>query len=157
MEAGRRIPPTHFLKLSYGKLETCSLFLGLLLCIYFGDLSQALLIQSEKLRPPGGWSPHPFNIYLDPLPGPFDWAWHLRCAVCKQVLHGCRPSGWGGTRPGYGSIGSCGALLVILPLWHGHLWFYCRACGCMHRQTLSITSLIGSTFRLLEEASQDHW
>ena len=111
------------------KLETHNLFLGLLLCIHFGDLSWALLIQSKKLRPPGGWSPHPLDIYLDQLPWPFDWVWHLRLGMCKQVLHGYRPSGWGSTRPGCGSLGSFGALLVIPSLWHIHLGSYQRACG----------------------------
>ena len=86
MQAGRRIPPTHFLKMSCGKSETCGQFLGLLLCVHFGNLSQAPLIESQKLRPSGGWSPHPFGTYLDPLPGPFDWVQHSRCVVCESFM-----------------------------------------------------------------------
>ena len=47
----------------------------------------------------------------------------------------------------------CGVLLVILPLWCGHLGSYIRACRHRCRQTLSITSPISSIFRPFEEVS----
>ena len=126
-----------------------------LLGVLLYDLSQASLVWSEELRTSVVWCPLPLNICPHQLSGTFDWVWH--CAVCEWVLHSCRPSRWGSGGPGRSFYGSCRVLLVILPHWHGHLGSYQRASGHWHRQSLSITSLIGGTFRPFEEASQVSW
>ena len=140
-----------FFQIELQEVRTHSLSLGLLLC----NLSWAPLAQWKALRPPVGWCSHPLDVCPDPLPRPFHWVGH--CAVCGWILHGCRPGRWGSARPGCGSLGSHRALLVTLPLWHGLLGPYWRTCGCGGRQTLSITSIIGGTFRPFEEASQVGW
>ena len=130
MEAGRRILPTCFFKLSCRQSEACSLSLGLLLY----ELSQAPLVESKELRPPVGWFFNPLNVWPDPLHGLFDWVWH--CAVCEWVLPSCRLSRWGGTGLGCGSCGSCRSPLVTISPWQSHLRSYQRGYGHRDRWTL---------------------